>query len=109
MSNLWYNTIGDNMNKSNKNKYREEESQIVNIDFDLFKTEEIIVIYHFLSLIEKNNKHPVNPKVLVDEYNKYRKVINSIALEKKYDKEFFKKTGISIYHTVQEAQKLIKK
>lgn len=85
--------------KDKNNIYKTDE--IVKIDFDLFNTEELVVIYSFFSLMEKNSKHPQKPSVMLDAYKAYRNVINSIALEKNYNKQFEEKTGISVYHVIK--------
>lgn len=82
--------------------------EIVNIDFDLFKIEEIVLIYSFYSLMQKNQKHPQNPQIILDAYNLYRNTINSISLEKKYNLEFEEKTGISIYHIIKKLKDINK-
>lgn len=90
--------------KQNTNNTVTEE--IVNIDFDLFNTEELVIIFSFYNLMQKNKKHSVKPQILLDAYQNYRNTINSIALEKKYNKEFEEKTGISIYHTIKKLKEL---
>lgn len=80
--------------------------EIVNIDFDLFNTEELVIIFSFYNLMQKNKKHSVKPQILLDAYQNYRNTINSIALEKRYNKEFEEKTGISIYHTIKKLKEL---
>lgn len=90
--------------KQNTNNTVTEE--IVNIDFDLFNTEELVIIFSFYNLMQKNKKHSVKPQILLDAYQNYRNTINSIALEKRYNKEFEEKTGISIYHTIKKLKEL---
>lgn len=75
--------------------------EIVNIDFELFSTEEIVSIFSFYSLMEKNNKHPLKKELVLNAYQNYRNIINSISLEKQYNKQFEEKTGISIYHVIK--------
>lgn len=86
----------------NKKKQIERNEEIVKIDFDLFTTEEIVAIFSFYNLIERNNKHKVKPEIILNAYHNYRNIINSIALEKKYNKQFEDKTGISIYHVIKQ-------
>jgi uncharacterized protein YktA (UPF0223 family) len=86
----------------NKKKQTERNEEIVKIDFDLFTTEEIVAIFSFYNLIERNNKHKVKPELVLNSYQNYRNIINSISLEKKYNKQFEDKTGISIYHVIKE-------
>ena len=90
--------------KNKNNIYKTDE--IVKIDFDLFNTEELVIIFSFYNLMQKNKKHSVKPQILLDAYQNYRNTINSIALEKKYNKEFEEKTGISIYHTIKKLKEL---
>lgn len=68
------------------------------IDYDIFTTEEIIKIVNFYNDVQKYVKHKISYDKLKESYNIYRNIINSIALEKKYNKAFFEKTNISIYH-----------
>lgn len=82
-----------------KQKYEQEIA--LNIDYDLFTTEEIVKIFNFYSLIESTKHHLVKKEKLLESYNEYRKIINNVSLEKKYDKSFFEATGISIYHTIK--------
>lgn len=86
--------------KNKKDLYKTDE--IVKIDFDLFNTEELVVIYSFFSLMEKNNKHPQKASAVLDAYKAYRNVVNSISLEKNYNKQFEEKTGISVYHVIKK-------
>lgn len=85
----------------NKKKQTQKTEEIVKVDFELFTTEEIVTIFSFYSLMERNQKHPVKPKVVLDAYQTYRNIINSISLEKNYNKQFEDKTGISIYHVIK--------
>jgi len=72
------------------------------IDYDLYKTEEIIIIVDFLSWIEEASKRKVDPIILSKKHVDYRKVINSIAMEKQIDRDFEKASGISIYKTLKK-------
>lgn len=72
------------------------------IDYELFTTEEIIKIINFYNLVIKYSKKRASYEELIKGYKAYRLIINSIALEKKYDKAFYKKTGLSIYHLVNK-------
>lgn len=84
-----------------KKKQVEKTDEIVKVDFELFSTEEIVSIFSFYNLMERNHKHPVKPAILLEAYQTYRNIINSIALEKNYNKQFEEKTGISIYHVIK--------
>ena len=84
-------------------KEKDYESQYdFEIDYDLFNTDEIVKIFNFFGLILKNAKHPVNKELLLNEYKEYRKILNNKSLEKQYDKNFEKKTGISIFRTISK-------
>lgn len=78
-----------------------KQDYTLQIDFEIFTVEEIATIYSFFDMVEKFHKHKISKQKLIESYNNYRKTINSIQLEKKYDKLFFNKTGISIYKTMQ--------
>lgn len=72
------------------------------IDYELFTTEEIITIVEFLDLVEQANTGKVDPNVLSKKHQDYRKVINSIAIEKQIDKAFEKVSGFSVHKTIQK-------
>ncbi|AIO19669.1 hypothetical protein KQ51_01795 [Candidatus Izimaplasma bacterium HR1] len=74
------------------------------IDYDLFTAEEVSVIIEFLSLIEDANEKQVNPIVLSTKHREYRKIVNSIQMEKKIDHDFEKVSGYSIYKTIKKYQ-----
>lgn len=84
-----------------KEKNYEEEYDF-NLDYDMFTTEEIVKIYNFYKLVIRNHKNIKRKDQILSEYDNYRKIINNKALEKKYDKNFEQKTGISIYHLIKE-------
>ena len=72
------------------------------IDYDLFTSEEVSVIIEFLSLIEDANEGKVNPIVMSAKYQAFKKIVNSISMEKQIDREFQKVSGYSIYKTIQK-------
>ena len=78
-----------------------ENNDSYNIDYDIFTTEEIIKIINFYNNVLKYVKHKVSFETLKMSYLEYRMTINSIALEKRYNKDFYDKTGISIYHLMK--------
>ena len=82
-----------------KKDYNEIDYQI---DYDLFSVEEIVKIINFFKLIERNKHNKVSPTELKQEYHIYRSILNNKSLEKQYDKNFEKKTGISIYRTISK-------
>ncbi len=77
------------------------EQQDFEIDYDMFTTEEIVKIYNFYKLVIRYAHNPNQQTKILSEYDAYRKIINNKALEKKYDKKFEAKTGISIYHLIK--------
>ena len=86
------NNIVDNV-KENNDSY--------NIDYDMFTTEEMIKIINFYNNVEKYVKPKISFETLKTSYIEYRITVNSIALEKRYNNNFYDKTGISIYHLMK--------
>ena len=72
------------------------------IDYEAFNMEEIVIIVEFLSLIEDANEKNVNKEKLKAKYQLYRTTVNSIAMEKKIEREFFEVSNISIYKTLKK-------
>lgn len=81
-----------------KQKYENELS--LSIDYDLFTTEEIVKIFNFYSFMERCHHHHIKEDEIISRYNEYRSIINNQSLQKKYDKNFEKSTGISIYKII---------
>jgi len=71
------------------------------IDFELFTVEEVVKIVGFFKLIEDAKTKRIDKDLLIRKYKEYRSIINSIALEKKYDRMLYEKSGVSIYHTIK--------
>lgn len=90
----------NNKKQTNKIVKKTEDLYSYDIDYDIFTTEEIIKIINFYNLTIKYTKHKVKYDDFINSYNEYRNIINSIAMEKRYNKSFYEKTGISIYHLV---------
>lgn len=72
------------------------------IDYDQFTTDEIIVIVEFLAMIEDANQQSVDRNLLSKKHQQFRKVVNSISLEKQIDRAFEKTSGYSIYKTLKK-------
>jgi len=72
------------------------------IDYDLYSPEEVIKLVEFYALVEDANEGKPNKELLIKKYNEFRKIINSISIEKQIDKEFEKLSGYSIYKTIQK-------
>lgn len=66
------------------------------IDYDMFNVAEIIKIIEFFRLIESTKKKRVKKEILLEKYREYQNILNNKALEKKYDKMLFDKSGISL-------------
>ena len=76
------------------------------LDFELFDITEIVKITDFYKLIQNINKgKKYNTSEVINRYNEYRSIINNKSLEKKYDIEFEKLYGCSIYKTINNIQK----
>ena len=72
------------------------------IDFDLYSSEEAIKLVEFFALIEDANEGKGNKELLLEKYKEFRKIVNSILLEKQIDKEFENVSGYSIFKTIQK-------
>ena len=72
------------------------------IDYDLYSMDEIVDIIDFLQAIEQANESKIDSNVLLKKYDKYRKIIKSISMEKQIDKQFQKVSGYSIYKTIKK-------
>lgn len=79
------------------------------IDFEMFNTSEIVKIYNFYGLVNNYHKTHNNPERLYNEYLEYKNTINSIMLEKKYDKSFEKHYGYTIYSIIKEVKERLNK
>lgn len=89
------------MKKYNNKKQNEVIDETYEIDYDMFNVEEIIKIIQFYQLMQQYKKKKVNKQTILEAYHVYKNIINNLALEKKYNDNFFKKTGISIYHEIK--------
>ena len=72
------------------------------IDYDLFTPEEVIKLVEFYALVEDANEGKANKDELSKKYNGFRKILNSVSMEKQIDKEFEKLSGYSIYKTINK-------
>lgn len=85
-------------------KQKHEQELAMSIDYDLFTTEEIVKIFNFYSLMERTKHQNIKSETILESYREYKNIINNISLEKKYDQNFFKITGISIYQTIKRLE-----
>ncbi len=72
------------------------------IDYDLYTPEEVVKLVEFYALVEDANEGKKNKEQLIKRYNEFRKIVNSISIEKQIDKEFEKLSGYSIYKTINK-------
>lgn len=87
--------------KKKINSNNETIDETFEIDYDLFTVDEIVKIIHFYQLVKKYVNRKVSKMEIKDAYYEYKNIIHNIALEKKYNASFFKKTGISIYQLMK--------
>ncbi|WP_252314712.1 UPF0223 family protein [Sinobaca sp. H24] len=81
-----------------------EESVNIPISMD-WSTEEVVDVVEFFTIIEKAYDKGVKKEVLLDHYNRFKKVVPSKSEEKTLCGEFEGKTKVSCWHTVQAARK----
>lgn len=75
------------------------------IDCDMFSVEEIVKICNFYKLIQNViKKKKYNKDEVLSKYNEYRNLINNKTLEKKYDKAFESRYGVSIYNLMKNLE-----
>lgn len=72
------------------------------IDYDLYTPEEVVKLVEFYALVEDANEGKLKKELLIKNYREFRKILNSISIEKQIDKEFEKLSGYSIYKTIQK-------
>jgi len=56
------------------------------IDYDLYTPEEVVKLVEFYALVEDANEGKKNKEQLIKRYNEFRKIVNSISIEKQIDK-----------------------
>lgn len=87
-------------------KAKLEEQIVIDIDYEIFTTDEIVKIFDFFNLISLYVKgKKIKKTQLIESYQVYRNVLNSIAFEKRYNAMFERKTGIKIYQLMKELMK----
>lgn len=72
------------------------------IDYDLYSPEEVIKLVEFYALVEDANEGKSKKELVLKKYNEFRKIVNSISMEKQIDREFEKISGYSIFKTIQK-------
>lgn len=71
-------------------KQKHEQELAMNIDYDLFTTEEIVKIFNFYSLMERTKHQNIKSETILESYREYKNIINNISLEKNMIKTFSK-------------------
>ncbi|HCX08611.1 MAG TPA: hypothetical protein DHG20_05775 [Acholeplasmatales bacterium] len=89
-----------------KKKYNNKETldETYEIDYDLFTVEEIIKIIQFYQLMGQYKNNKVSKQKIKEAYLEYKNIINNLSLEKRYNENFYQKTGISIYQTIKSIE-----
>lgn len=89
-----------------KKKYNKKETldETYEIDYDLFTVEEIIKIIQFYQLMGQYKNNKVSKQKIKEAYLEYKNIINNLSLEKRYNENFYQKTGISIYKTIKSIE-----
>lgn len=82
-------------------KQKHEQEIALDIDYDLFTTEEIVKIFNFFSLISRTKHQRIRKDELLDGYKEFKNTINNKSLQKQYERKFEKVTGISIYQIIK--------
>ena len=79
-----------------KKKYNKKETldETYEIDYDLFTVEEIIKIIQFYQLMGQYKNNKVSKQKIKEAYLEYKNIINNLSLEKRYNENFYQKTGI---------------
>lgn len=85
-------------------KQKHEQEIALDIDYELFTTEEIVKIFNFFSLISRTKHQRVRKDELVSGYKEFMNIINNKSLQKQYERKFEKVTGISIYQTMKSLE-----
>ena len=73
------------------------------IDID-WSTEEIVAVIKFFECIESCYEKGINRKELMEQYRIFKKIVPSIAEEKKICGEFEEVSGYSTYRTIKKAK-----
>lgn len=85
-------------------KQKHEQEIALDIDYDLFTTEEIVKIFNFFSLVSRTKHQRVKSNELLEGYKEFKTIINNKALQKQYERKFEKVTGISIYQLMKNIE-----
>lgn len=67
--------------------------------------DEVIEVISFFQMIEKAYERGVQQSEIMEAYRRFKKIVPSIAEEKRIGKEFEQSSGYSLYRTMQKAKK----
>ena len=74
------------------------------LDYD-WSTEEILIVINLYNAVERAYEEGIEANQFMDAYNAYRKVLNSKAEEKKFEREFKEVSYYSIFAVYKQAMK----
>ena len=74
------------------------------LDYD-WSTEEILIVINLYNAVERAYEEGIEANQFMDAYNAYRKVLNSKAEEKKFEREFKEVSSYSIFAVYKQAMK----
>ena len=74
------------------------------LDYD-WSTEEILIVINLYNAVERAYEEVIEANQFMDAYNAYRKVLNSKAEEKKFEREFKEVSSYSIFAVYKQAMK----
>lgn len=70
-----------------------------------WQTEEIIEVMKMWELVEEAYRQNVSSQAVMTQYQSFKKIVPSIAQEKRLGKEFEEASGFSLYRVIQQAKK----
>ena len=74
------------------------------LDYD-WSTEEILIVINLYNAVERAYEEGIEANQFMDAQNAYRKVLNSKAEEKKFEREFKEVSSYSIFAVYKQAMK----
>ena len=74
------------------------------LDYD-WSTEEILIVINLYNAVERAYEEGIEANQFMDAYTAYRKVLNSKAEEKKFEREFKEVSSYSIFAVYKQAMK----
>ncbi len=90
-------------------KKNNEENINIEIDYDSFTIDEVVTIVEFFNKVSVFQDGRMKDIELYEAYLQYKKILNSLSFEKRYDKMYEEKTGVSIYKTIKGIKERLNK